>query len=127
MAAWLLCIAPIVVDGDSLRCRNLGEVRLLAVDAPDYRRSRPCLGGYGDHVCSDTGARRAEQSLRAGIRLGPVKVLPVTKDRYGRTVARVKAGSRDLSCYQLERRAVRYIWRYDNGRQLHAVCPAVAR
>jgi endonuclease YncB( thermonuclease family) len=51
----IVCIAPAVIDGDSLRCHQIGQVRLLSIDAPDYRRSRPCREGFGDHVCSDDG------------------------------------------------------------------------
>ena len=124
MIAFLLCLAPIVIDGDSIRCRNIGEVRLLGVDAPDYRRSRPCVGGFGDHVCDDRGALRAKSSLRQAVRRGPVNVVPVTRDRYGRTVAMVSASGADLSCHQLRAGVVRYIARYDNGRRIARSCAA---
>ena len=68
MPAMIVCEAPVAIDGDSLRCRNIGQVRLLGIDAPDYRSSRPCRQGFGDHVCNDAGARAAKASLRAGLR-----------------------------------------------------------
>jgi micrococcal nuclease len=135
MPALLLCIAATVIDGDSLRCRAVRaeaawgvaedgpvEVRLLAIDAPDRRSSRPCRGGYGDHVCNEAGARRASASLRRALSLGPVRLDPVTRDRYGRMVAMASAGGVDLSCYQLRAGVARYIARYDNGRRVARTC-----
>lgn len=118
----LLCIAAVVIDGDSLRCRNLGEIRLLAIDAPDRTSSRPCREHFGDHRCDDAGAKAAKVSLREAMALGPVRVEPVTRDRYGRTVALVTAGGHDLSCWQLARGQARYIVRYDNGGRVAKLC-----
>lgn len=116
------CEAPIVIDGDSLRCRNVGQVRLLGIDAPDYRSSRPCREGFGDHICSDDGARTAKRSLRRGLGLGPVRLEAVGRDRYGRMLAIAFAGGTNLNCWQLRAGAVRYIARYDTGRQLARSC-----
>lgn len=127
MGAWILCIAAVAIDGDSLRCRNLGEVRLLAIDSPDRRSSAPCRRGFGDHVCDDRAASAAKASLRLGLALGPVTVMGVKRDRYGRLVARARAGKTDLSCWQLERGAARYIVRYDDGGRIRSACPALAR
>lgn len=118
----LICIAAFAIDGDSLRCRNLGEIRLLAIDSPDRTSSRPCLGHFGDHVCDDAGAKAAKVSLRAGLALGPVRVTPVTRDRYGRMVALASAGGTDLSCWQLRRGAARYLVKYDNGGRVARIC-----
>ena len=122
MSPAIICEAPVVIDGDSIQCRNLGQVRLLGIDAPDRRSARPCQGGYGDHVCDDRAAAAAKQSLRAGLRLGPVRVEQVGRDRYGRMLAMVTAGGRDMACWQLERGAVRYIVRYDNGGRVRRAC-----
>src|SRR5574338_1162832 len=88
------CTAPFVIDGDSIRCANAGEVRLLGIDAPDLTSSRPCVGHYGDHVCNDRAARQAKWTLRRALRLGPVRLDPVTRDRYGRMIAVAYAGAR---------------------------------
>lgn len=123
----LTCLAAVAIDGDSIRCRNLGQVRLLAVDTAEYRRSRPCREGFGDHVCDDALAKRGKDSLKAALRLGPVRVDPVTRDRYGRMVAVATVNGRDLSCWQLQRGVARYIARYDNGRRVAQTCPRLAR
>jgi micrococcal nuclease len=122
MPLGLLCIAAVAIDGDSIRCRNLGEIRLLAIDAPDRTSSRPCRERFGDHRCDDAGAKAAKASLRAGLKLGPVMVEEVTRDRYGRLVARASAGETNLSCWQLKRRQARYIARYDNGGRVRKIC-----
>jgi micrococcal nuclease len=118
----LTCIAAYAIDGDSMRCRNLGEIRLLAIDAPDRTSSRPCKEHFGDHVCDDAGAKTAKVSLRQALLMGPVTVEPVGRDRYGRMLALVKAGGADLSCYQLHAGVARYIVRYDNGHRLARIC-----
>lgn len=118
----LLCIAAAVIDGDSIRCRNLGQVRLLGIDAPDHTDSRPCREHFGDHRCDDAGARSAKASLREALKLGPVRVEAVTRDRYGRMVALASAGGRDLSCWQIEHRQARYMAKYDNGGRLARIC-----
>ena len=111
----------VVIDGDGFRCGQTA-VRLLGIDAPDYRRSRPCRGGFGDHVCDDGGARQAKERLRAGLRLGPVRIEPVGQDRYGRTLAMAWAGRVNLNCRQLQVPGVRYIVRYDNGGRVARTC-----
>lgn len=141
MPALLICIAAMAIDGDSIRCRNLGEVRLLAIDSADYRRSRPCLGGFGDHVCDDRKALAGKRSMQRALKLGPVRVDPAacspvprtgcadrSRDRYGRMVALASAGGVDLSCYQLRAGVARYIVKYDNGGRVRRRCgPATSR
>lgn len=131
MAVMMLCMAPQVIDGDGIRCRGprgyVGEVRLLGIDAPDYRSSRPCRQHFGDHRCDDRGARAAKEALRQGLQLGPVQLVPVTHDRYGRLIARAIAGGEDLGCRQLRLGVARYIPKYDNGRRLGRACPAATR
>lgn len=120
----LICAAAWVLDGDSIRCSNIGEIRLLGIDTPDYRDSAPCRGHYGDHVCDDRAAKAAKQSLIGAVRANrsAVRVDPVTHDRYGRTVAIVWAGSVNLNCYQLRAGVARYIAKYDNSGRIAAAC-----
>lgn len=123
--AWEVCTNPWVIDGDSVRCSNLGEIRLLGIDAADYRDSPPCAGHYGNHVCDDAAAKAAKQALirlRLRMRGAQWQVLPVTRDRYGRLVAEVRAGSIDLSCYQLANGSARYIPEYDTSRRIAQAC-----
>jgi endonuclease YncB( thermonuclease family) len=111
-----------VIDGDGVRCSNIGEVRLLGIDAPDYSSSRPCQGGYGDHVCDDRAAAAAKAGLRAGLHLGPVRVEPAGRDPYRRMLGIVTAGGVNLNCRQLASGAARYIGRYDRDGRVAAAC-----
>ena len=44
-----VCAAPVAVDGDTLRCRDQGRVRLIGIDAPELpghcRAGRVCVAG----------------------------------------------------------------------------------
>lgn len=122
MPAILLCLAAFAMDGDSIRCSNLGQVRLLGIDSADYRSSRPCRGKYGDHVCDDDQARAAKASLKQALKLGPVEVEPAGRDRFGRMLALVTAGGTNLNCFQLSHGVARYIIKYDNGGRVGRAC-----
>lgn len=97
ISAAIICAAPSAVDGDTLRCRNLGPVRLLAIDAPELpghcRQGRVCTEGDGP-------ASRA--ALARSIAARRVVCTPAGRDGYGRILARCSAGGRDLSCAQVE-------------------------
>ena len=127
MAAAPICEQPKVVDGDSIRCANLGDVRLLAIDAPDRTWSRPCKQGRPHYVCDDAAAERATVRLRLALASGTVEVHPVTRDRYDRLVARVTVDGRDMSCHQLSGGVARYVERYDNGRAIARLCSTQTR
>ena len=120
--ALLLCLAATVIDGDGIRCRNLGEVRLLGIDAPDPTSSRPCREGSGDHVCSVRQARVAKETMRSALRLGPVRIETVGLDRYGRRLGMAFAGRVNLNCRMLRVSGVRYIQRYDNDGRVARAC-----
>lgn len=90
----IICQAPVAVDGDSVRCANIGKlVRMAGIDAPELpghcRRGRVCAPGDG----AASKAALAELLAR-----GPVFITPSGRDKYGRIVARVTAGQVDLSC-----------------------------
>lgn len=97
IAALILAAAVTVVDGDTLRCSEIGRVRLLGIDAPELpghcRKGRTCAPG--DPVASK---KALEKLVARG-----VTISPVTRDRYGRTVAQVYAGDKNLACAQLRR------------------------
>ncbi len=106
-----------VVDGDTLRC-GAERVRLLGIDAPELpghcAQGRDCAPGDGF---------AATESLKAALE-GPIRIRRVGSDRYGRTLALVSGAKGDLSCWQLKRRQAIYKPKWDNGRQLAAICPA---
>lgn len=95
-----------VVDGDTLRCGG-ERVRLLAIDAPEMkghcRRGRRCVPG--DPIASRDSLARA---MRGAVRIERHGI-----DVYGRTLATVTAGGRDLGCYQLAAGQAVYKRRYD--------------
>jgi endonuclease YncB( thermonuclease family) len=91
-------------------------VRLLGIDAPELHacpRYRQCAPGDG---------KASRASLRLAIQSGPVRLLPVTLDRYGRTVAVVAAGNVNLSCWQLREGQAIYKPQWDNGGRIANLC-----
>lgn len=114
-SAWITCLAPRVTDGDTIRC-GAERVRLLGIDAPElhgcprYRRCAP-----GDPVA-------ATQSLKQAITAGPVTYEVVSYDHYGRTVAVVRAGKLNLSCWQLSQKQAIYVAKWDDNRIIARSC-----
>jgi endonuclease YncB( thermonuclease family) len=90
------CAAPVIVDGDTLRCGSR-RVRLSGIDAPELaghcRRGRECAPG--DPHASTSNLRRLVGSAH-------LKCRQMDIDAYGRTVARCSANGQDLSCGQLD-------------------------
>lgn len=82
---WLEAKLVRVIDGDTFSLAAQGQVvrvRLADVDAPEH-----------DQPHGDVATARAAELLAAG----PVAVMAVAVDRYGRTVARVRAAGDDLA------------------------------
>ena len=102
-------------DGDSIRCGS-ERIRLLGIDAPEMSRCPPqrrCAPG--DPVASRDNLRR----LIAGRAL---QVERVKQDRYGRTIAVVKAGGVNLSCAQLAGGHATYRRDWDDELRIGRVC-----
>jgi len=83
-ATALLCLVVAIADGDTLtaRCGVPGayrqvHVRIAAIDAPERRQA------YG---------QRARQHLAQLCWRQQARITPVDTDKYGRTVAQVRAG-----------------------------------
>jgi len=110
-----------VTDGDTVRCGD-ERIRLLGIDAPELpghcRRGRTCAPG-------DPHASTA--SLRAALERGPLTILRTGTDRYGRTLATMRAESEDLSCWQLRSGMAIYRADWDDGAHVRNTCPGVAR
>lgn len=110
-----VCTAPVVVDGDSLRCGQK-RLRLLGIDAPELHgcpKWRTCIAGDG---------QAARKSLASALRFGRVRYRIVTTDRFGRSVVMAWAGEVNLSCWQLQRGRAVYKPHWDNDGQVAAAC-----
>lgn len=109
-----------VTDGDTLRCGD-ERIRLLGIDAPELpghcRTGRNCAPG--DPFAST-------RSLQAAMNKGPFWIIRLGEDRYGRTLALVRAGEVDLSCHQLATGNAIYKPNWDNRQAVHRTCPADA-
>lgn len=119
----LLAAAPpqaacVAVDGDTLRCGR-ERIRLLGIDAPE-------LPGHcqEDRRCAPGNPYASTNSLRTAMRLGRIVIQRISVDRYGRTLALVRAGNTDLSCFQLTRGKAIYKPYWDDDGRLARICPA---
>jgi len=92
----IVCEAPAVIDGDTIRCANLrASVRLIGIDAPELHRcpkTRTCTPGEG---------RAAKRALVQLLALGTVTIRPAGDGGYGRIAARVWAGRVDVNCQMI--------------------------
>jgi endonuclease YncB( thermonuclease family) len=79
-----------VIDGDTLEIHGT-RIRLWGIDAPES--SQLCRGD--DSLQYRCGAKAAND-LDAFIARRPVNCLPISLDRYGRTVATCSVGGTDL-------------------------------
>jgi endonuclease YncB( thermonuclease family) len=105
-----------VIDGDTLEIHGT-RIRLWGVDAPES--SQLCRGE--DSLPYRCGAKAAND-LDAFIAGRPVNRLPISLDRYGRTVATCSVGSADLGDW-LVRNGLALDWpqyskrKYDDARR----------
>ncbi|NML11612.1 thermonuclease family protein [Sphingobium sp. AR-3-1] len=118
LSIWTPATQCVAIDGDTLRCSEIGRVRLLGIDAPEMpghcRKGRACVPG---------NPHKSKANLAKLIR-GGVTIAPFTRDRYGRTVAQVYSGGRNVACEQLRAGAARYVAKWDSGRRLTRECGA---
>lgn len=107
IAPVLLACTLIAIDGDTLRCGR-ERIRLLGIDAPELpghcRRGRRCVKG-------DPVASRA--ALAAAIAGRPATIERRGRDRYGRTLARVRINGIDLSDHQVRVGAAKRVPRWE--------------
>ena len=115
LAASLACHA---IDGDTMRCGK-DRIRLLGIDAPEMPGH--CRKG---RICASGDAQASWNSLGRAMRAGPLRIVSITRDRYGRIVGVVHAGSVNLSCVQLSRGMAIYVKKWDNGGRIREACHA---
>jgi len=109
------CPSAYVVDGDTIRCGS-ERVRLLGIDAPELH------GCPSWRTCVSGDAAASRRSLIGALRFGRVRYTIITRDRFGRAVSQVWAGSTNLACYQLQRSQAVYKPHWDTGGILAASC-----
>lgn len=88
-----------VIDGDTLDLAG-ERIRLFGIDAPE--RGQSC----GPAACGKAATGALADILSAG----PVRCTPVNTDRYGRTVARCRAGRLDVN-REMVRRGMAWAYR----------------
>jgi endonuclease YncB( thermonuclease family) len=99
-----------VIDGDTLEIHST-RIRLWGIDAPEG--SQLCRGE--DSLQYRCGAKAANE-LDGFIARRPVNCVPISLDRYGRTVARCSVDSSDLGEW-LVRKGLALDWpSYSNGK-----------
>ena len=93
MIGAMLCLVVAITDGDTIkaRCGEVGHyaqvtVRLAEIDAPEKRQA---FGARSKEALSDLCFNRW------------ASIAPASRDRYGRTVARVQCQGRDSSAEQV--------------------------
>ena len=112
--------AGTVTDGDTIRCGD-ERIRLLGIDAPELPGH--CRSGRS---CAPGDPYASTRSLQAAMEKGPFWIIRLGTDRYGRTLALVRAGEVDLSCHQLATGHAIYKPRWDDDRAVRRTCPSVA-
>jgi endonuclease YncB( thermonuclease family) len=109
-----------VVDGDTLNCGG-ERIRLLGIDAPELpghcRRGRHCVDG---------NPFAASRALEQAMSQGGIKIVSAGSDSYGRTLANVYVGGRNVSCNLLANGLVSYVGKWDDGGLLAKDCPDLA-
>jgi endonuclease YncB( thermonuclease family) len=83
----------VAIDGDSLRLNGL-EIRLIGIDAPEYRQS---CGPPGKLTACGRAARHSLETLLSA---GDASCRPEGLDRYQRTLARCLVGGLDVAAEQ---------------------------
>jgi endonuclease YncB( thermonuclease family) len=110
---YMRCESPRVVDGDTLHCASGYHIRLLGLQAPEMKcRERiECVPG---------DASAARDSLALGMQQGLLTFQYIRRDNRNRPVVIARAGSLNLSCWQLSRTDA--ILKFDHRRRTEKEC-----
>ena len=110
-AALALCLHPAVHDGDSIRCGG-ERVRIANIDAPELPGSPKCerrpLPDWA--WCDYAAGARARVALVQLLAGRQVTIERLGTDRYGRTLALVRADGQDAGEWLIARALARR-WR----------------
>jgi micrococcal nuclease len=98
-ASSIVCAAPIVHDGDTIRCGN-ERIRIVNIDAPEMPGSPKCQDRRRSYAwCDFRLAYRSRDALRAYLARGQVIINRQGVDRFGRTLASISVNGRDAGDY----------------------------
>lgn len=89
------CSDPYIIDGDTFDCGGM-RIRLAGIDTPEMPGH--CREG---RICTDGDPFAARDALNA-LTAGHIRCYKTDKDVYGRTVARCKNETQDLSCAMID-------------------------
>lgn len=92
----LICLAPAVHDGDSLRCDG-ERVRLIGIDAPEMADSPRCKDSRRARSDCDQERAVASRGYLRSLTRGEVRCTVDGLDRYGRSLARCTSGGVDVN------------------------------
>lgn len=121
LALSLAAASCIATDGDSIRCGD-ERIRLTGIDAPELGRCQPRR-----RRCAPGDGAASQRALRAAMAKGKLRVVRLGKDRYGRTLAVVFAGTTNLACSQIAAGQAIYRRDWDDRALVARDCPKLAR
>lgn len=102
-AVLVLCLSPMVHDGDSIRCGS-ERVRISNIDAPELAGSPKCQSRRGATAwCDFAAGEKARAALAEFVMGGPVMIQRQGTDHYGRTLARVTVNGIDAGEWLVRR------------------------
>lgn len=114
IAAAVLCLAPVVHDGDTIRCGQ-ERIRIAGIDAPELAGSPRCMdprrqGGRNPAWCDARAGAAARDALAGLLSRGQVRFVRRGQDRYGRTLASVSVNGIDAAGWMVNHGFARW-WR----------------
>lgn len=105
LIALALCAAPVVHDGDTIRCGR-ERVRFANIYAPELPDSPKCHVSYA--WCDYRAGYASRDALAVLLSRGPVAIERVGTDPHGRTLAMVSVNGVDAATPQHSHKAARY-------------------
>lgn len=117
IAAALICIAPVAIDGDTVRCEGVRKpLRISGIDSPEMpghcRRGR---------VCAPGDPHKAKAAMAALIK-GKVTYDVIKVDLYGREIVVMYADGVNVSCSQIASGNAIFKPTWDAGKRIKAEC-----
>lgn len=89
-----VCLALVVVDGDTVRC-GPERVRIASIDAPEIS---PCAR---NRACTPGDGAASKRALAGLLESKTVMIQRMGHDRFGRTVARLTVEGQDVGCWMV--------------------------